>query len=58
MPKINGSEIRGPALIVETNATTWLDDGWIAKCDPYGNLMLKQNKQNSQLADVVKNLRK
>lgn len=36
----NSSEIQGPALIVESNATTWLTDGWHARCDSYGNLML------------------
>jgi len=33
----------GPALVLETNATTWISPGWIAKCDVYGNLMLSKN---------------
>jgi N-methylhydantoinase A len=37
-----GATIKGPALIVETHATTWLDGGWHAVCDPFGNLMLQK----------------
>jgi len=40
---LNNSKIRGPALIVESNATTWLASGWHARCDPYGNLMLMRD---------------
>jgi N-methylhydantoinase A len=33
----------GPALILETNATTWLAPGWHAHCDDRGNLMLRKS---------------
>ena len=39
----SGSSVSGPALLVETNATTWLAPTWRATCDPYGNLMLERN---------------
>ncbi|UCB54212.1 MAG: hydantoinase/oxoprolinase family protein [Thiotrichales bacterium] len=32
--------INGPALITETTSTTWIDKGWQAKVDRYGNLLL------------------
>ena len=35
-----GQCIQGPALIVETTSTTWLDQGWSAEVDGVGNLML------------------
>ena len=35
-----GDVFAGPALVLETNATTWISPGWTAKCDVYGNLML------------------
>ena len=35
-----GQSIQGPALIVETTSTTWLDEGWSAEVDGVGNLML------------------
>ena len=34
--------LEGPALIIETSATTWLEPGWKAVCDPWGNLMLQK----------------
>ena len=39
----SGNSVSGPALLVETNATTWLAPTWRATCDPYGNLMLERN---------------
>ena len=35
-----GRRIQGPALIVETSSTTWLDEGWDAEVDKVGNLKL------------------
>ena len=32
--------IDGPALITETTATTWIDEGWQAKVDGWGNILL------------------
>lgn len=39
----DGDVFTGPALVLETNATTWLSPGWTAECDAYGNLMLSKN---------------
>jgi len=30
----------GPALITETTSTTWIDEGWRARVDRWGNLLL------------------
>jgi N-methylhydantoinase A len=35
-----GQEIKGPAVITETVATTWLPDGWSCRVDAVGNLLL------------------
>jgi N-methylhydantoinase A len=32
--------IRGPAIVTETVATTWVASGWRCRVDPWGNLML------------------
>jgi N-methylhydantoinase A len=32
--------IDGPALITETTSTTWIDEGWQAKVDQWGNILL------------------
>jgi len=32
--------IDGPALITETTATTWIDEGWRVRVDRWGNLLL------------------
>jgi N-methylhydantoinase A len=32
--------IGGPALITETTSTTWIDDGWQARVDRWGNILL------------------
>lgn len=37
-----GDEIKGPALITETVATTWLEQGWICRVDGHGNLLLEK----------------
>ncbi len=37
-----GDEIKGPALITETVATTWLSSGWVCRVDTHGNLLLEQ----------------
>jgi N-methylhydantoinase A len=36
----DGLEIKGPALIAEPVATTWLPDGWSCRVDGVGNLLL------------------
>jgi len=36
--------VRGPALILESNATTWLSPGWEVNCDEFGNLMLQKGR--------------
>ncbi|MBT8126268.1 MAG: hydantoinase/oxoprolinase family protein [Gammaproteobacteria bacterium] len=33
--------IDGPALITETTSTTWIDQGWQARVDRWGNLLLR-----------------
>ena len=35
--------IEGPALITETTSTTWIDHGWRAKVDQWGNLQLRKH---------------
>ena len=37
------SEIRGPALITENNATTWIAPDWHVKCDAFGSLLLQKD---------------
>jgi N-methylhydantoinase A len=32
--------IEGPALITETTSTTWIDQGWQARMDRWGNILL------------------
>ena len=32
--------IDGPALVTETTSTTWIDEGWQARVDRWGNLLL------------------
>ena len=39
-----GESVSGPALLVESNATTWLAPAWRATCDPFGNLMLERSQ--------------
>jgi N-methylhydantoinase A len=36
-----GQRIDGPALVTEATATTWLDSGWGASVDAWGNLLLE-----------------
>ena len=36
------STVAGPALIIESSATTWLAPGWSAMGDSYGNLLLQK----------------
>jgi len=36
--------ITGPAIIVESVSTTWLESGWLLTLDPYGNLILSLNR--------------
>ena len=36
----SGQVIRGPAIVTETVATTWVAAGWRCRVDPWGNLML------------------
>ncbi len=35
-----GQSIDGPALITEVTSTTWIDQGWQARVDRWGNLLL------------------
>jgi hypothetical protein len=32
--------IEGPALVTETTSTTWIDQGWRARLDRWGNILL------------------
>jgi N-methylhydantoinase A len=36
-------QIDGPALITETTSTTWIDQGWQATVDRWGNLQLRKH---------------
>jgi N-methylhydantoinase A len=36
----SGQRIDGPAIIIESSATTWLQAGWTASVDDIGNLLL------------------
>jgi len=36
-----GQGIDGPALVTESTATTWIDNGWRARVDAWGNLLLE-----------------
>ncbi len=35
-----GHEVKGPAIITEYSATTWVPEGWTARVDQLGNLIL------------------
>jgi N-methylhydantoinase A/oxoprolinase/acetone carboxylase beta subunit len=35
-------EVKGPAIICELSATTYLEKGWTAKLDDLGNLRLSR----------------
>ena len=35
-----GHEVKGPAIITEYSATTWVPEGWTARVDELGNLIL------------------
>jgi 5-oxoprolinase (ATP-hydrolysing) len=53
-----GERLDGPALIPETNATTWLAPGWQAQADALGNLVLRRpqrrrSRQASTQSDPV-----
>jgi N-methylhydantoinase A len=37
-----GAELRGPAIVIENVATTWLAPGWRARVDVVGNLILSR----------------
>ncbi|ABI57984.1 5-oxoprolinase (ATP-hydrolyzing) [Alkalilimnicola ehrlichii MLHE-1] len=37
-----GQVLRGPALVTEQVATTWLAPGWTARVDEYGNLLMER----------------
>lgn len=37
-----GERLDGPALLPETNATTWVAPGWQAEADEHGNLWLRR----------------
>lgn len=38
-----GHRITGPAIVLEAVSTTFIDDGWSAEVDLYGNLILRKN---------------
>jgi len=42
-----GQITRGPAIIVEKVATTWVAEGWNCEKHPSGNLLLKRTENNS-----------
>jgi N-methylhydantoinase A len=37
-----GDRVRGPAIVAEDNATTWIPRGWAARVDPVGHLELSR----------------
>jgi N-methylhydantoinase A len=37
-----GDAVRGPSVVSEDNATTWVPAGWAARVDSYGNIMICQ----------------
>jgi N-methylhydantoinase A len=39
-----GAQIQGPAILVETVATTWLAPGWRCRVDRFGNLLLERRR--------------
>ena len=39
------SKIPGPAIVVESIATTWIADGWTAQVDAAGNLLLNRHSR-------------
>jgi 5-oxoprolinase (ATP-hydrolysing) len=43
-----GERIEGPALIPETNATTWVAPGWHAEADALGNLLLRRKRNGAR----------
>ena len=53
-----GEALTGPALVPETNATTWLAPGWTLRLDELGNLLLSRpsrppSRHASTAADPV-----
>ena len=40
-----GNRLRGPAVVSEYGATTFLPPGWHARVDPFGNLLLEPEKK-------------
>ncbi len=53
-----GESLTGPALVPETNATTWLAPGWTLRVDQLGNLLLsrpsrRRSRHASTAADPV-----
>jgi N-methylhydantoinase A len=37
-----GNQVRGPAILSEYSATTLVPPGWVARVDPFGQILLKQ----------------
>jgi N-methylhydantoinase A len=37
-----GAQLRGPAVVPEYSATTWVPPGWVARVDRYYNLLLER----------------
>ena len=46
-----GSQIEGPAIVIEENATTVLEPGWRGMVDPLGNLILESKGRLSSTAE-------
>jgi N-methylhydantoinase A len=44
----SGEELHGPACIVETGATAWIEEGWCATMDELGNLWLTQQHRRPE----------
>ena len=40
---VPGTDLRGPAIVTETVATTWLAPGWRCQVDAVGNLLLERS---------------
>ena len=45
---LNGNEVHGPALIIQTDTTTVIPPKWSGVVDLYGNISLKLDKNKEK----------